>query len=513
MKTVGCIGSLVIHLVALVSLAHFKEAVNFHDSPEQQVNRSCFPVGFAFGTASSSYQYEGAASKDGKGPSIWDTFTHKHPEKISDRSNGDVALDSYHRYKEDVKIMQEMGFNSYRFSISWSRILPTGKLSGGVNKQGIKYYNNLINELLSKGVQPYVTLFHWDLPQGLEDAYGGFLSPHIVDDFKDYAELCYKEFGDRVKHWITLNEPWAFSNGGYAWGALAPGRCSKNIDPSCTAGHSGTEPYLVGHYQLLSHAAAVHVYKLKYQASQKGKIGVTLVCHWTEPFSNAKHDRHAALRSIDFMFMDPLTFGRYPLSMQSLVGDRLPKFTKDESEMVKGSFDFIGLNYYTGYYAQHVMNANNDINPSYTTDAQANQTSERNGVPIGPKSGSAWLHMYPQGLRSLLRYTKRKYKNPIIYITENGISEKNDPSLSLKDALKDDLRISYYRAHLSEVERAIKEGIDVRGYFAWSLLDNFEWGDGYTIRFGITFIDYKDGLLKRYPKKSSLWFRSFLRKN
>ncbi|KAI3921674.1 hypothetical protein MKW92_049163 [Papaver armeniacum] len=206
------------------------------------------------------------------------------------------------------------------------------------------------------GVQPYVTLFHWDLPQGLEDAYGGFLSPYI-------------EFGDRVNHWITLNEPWAFNNGGYAWGALAPGRCSKNIDPSCTGGHSGTEPYLVSHYQLLSHAATVQVYKRKYQ---KGIIGITLVCHWMKPFSNAKNDRHVALRSIDFMygwFMDPLTFGQYPLIMQSLVGDRLPKFTKEESEMVKGSFDFIGLNYYAGYYAKHVMNTNNDINPSYTTDA------------------------------------------------------------------------------------------------------------------------------------------------
>ncbi|KAI3846236.1 hypothetical protein MKX03_002802 [Papaver bracteatum] len=496
MKSVGSrgvlVGFLVIQLVALVSLVHLAEAINFHESSPEQFNRSCFPAGFTFGTASSSYQYEGAASKDGRGPSIWDTFTHKFPEKILDGSNGDVAVDSYHRYKEDVKIMQEMGLDSYRFSISWSRILPTGKLSGGVNKEGIKYYNNLINELLSKGVQPYVTLFHWDLPQGLEDAYGGFLSPHIVDDFKDYAELCYKEFGDRVKHWITLNEPWTFSNGGYALGNFAPGRCSKYIDPNCTAGHSRTEPYLTSHYQLLSHAAAVHVYKLKYQASQKGKIGITLVSHWMVPFSNAKSDRHAALRALDFMY---------------------------ESDMVKGSFDFLGLNYYTGNYAEHVMNANNNINPSYTTDAQAKQTmlfiivtTDRKGVPIGLKSGSPWLHVYPQGMKSLLHYTKRKYKNPIIYITENGISEKNDPTLSLKEALKDDLRITYDHSHLYQVQRAIKEGVDVRGYFAWSLIDNFKWNAGYTVRFGINFVDYKDGLLRRYPKSSSLWFKNFLRK-
>ncbi|KAI3986372.1 hypothetical protein MKX01_002217 [Papaver californicum] len=509
------IGFLVIYLVASVSLVHYTEAIKFHDSRPEQFNRSWFPAGFTFGTASSSYQYEGAASKDGRGPSIWDTFTHKFPEKISDGSNGDVAVDSYHQYKEDVKIMHEMGFDSYRFSISWSRILPTGKLSGGVNKQGIKYYNNLIDELLSKGVQPYVTLFHWDFPQGLEDAYGGFLSPHIVNDFKDYAELCYQEFGDRVKHWITLNEPWTYSYGGYALGNFAPGRCSKYIGPNCTSGHSGIEPYLVGHYQLLSHAAAVHVYKLKYQASQMGKIGITLVTHWMVPFSDAKRDRQAALRALDFMygwFMDPLTFGRYPLSMQSLVGDRLPKFSKEESNMVKGSFDFLGLNYYTANYAQHVMNANNNINPSYTTDAQTNQTTERKGVPIGLKSGSPWLHMYPQGIISLLHYTKRKYKNPIIYITENGISEKNNPKLLLKEALKDDLRIIYFHSHLYNVQRAIKEGVDVRGYFAWSLLDNFEWNAGYTQRFGINFVDYKDGLLERYPKSSALWFKNFLRK-
>ncbi|KAI3878458.1 hypothetical protein MKW92_040040 [Papaver armeniacum] len=473
-KTVGSrgvlTGFLVIQLVAFVSLVHFTEAISA--SPEQ-FNRSCFPAGFTFGTASSSYQYEGAASKDGRGPSIWDTFTHKFPEKILDGSNGDVAVDSYHRYKEDVKIMQELGLDSYRFSISWSRVLPTGKLTGGVNKEGITYYNNLINELLSKGVQPYVTLFHWDLPKALK-----------MNDFKDYAELCYKEFGDRVKHWITLNEPWTFSNGVMHW------EISHLADVQST----------------LTLTALL--------ASQKGKnwnhISVSLMV----PFPMPKViDMPLALDYMYGWFMDPLTFGRYPLSMQSLVGDRLPKFSKEESDMVKGSFDFIGINYYTGNYAKQVMNANNNINPSYTTDAQAKQTTDRKGVPIGLKSGSPWLHVYPQGIKSLLHYTKRKYKNPLIYITENGISEKNDPTLSLKEALKDDLRIIYYHSHLYQVQRAIKEGVDVKGYFAWSLLDNFEWNAGYTVRFGINFVDYKDGLLKRYPKSSAQWFKkNFLRK-
>ncbi|OVA06648.1 Glycoside hydrolase [Macleaya cordata] len=408
--------------------------------------------------------------------------------------------------------MKEMGLDGYRFSISWSRLLPNGKLSGGVNKQGIIYYNNLINELLSNGVQPFVTLFHWDLPQALDDEYGGFLSPHIVDDFKDYAELCYREFGDRVKHWITLNEPWTYTNVGYALGQFPPARCSKSVG-NCSAGNSGTEPYLVSHYQLLAHAAAVRVYKDKYQAYQKGKIGITLVCHWMVPFSKAKSNQDAAQRAIDFMlgwFMDPLIYGDYPPTMRSIVADRLPKFSEDQYKLIKGSFDFIGLNYYTANYAAHAPLGNN-VNPSYTTDAQAKLTTERNGVPIGPKAASNWLYVYPQGIRNLLVYTKKKYNNPVIYITENGISELNNANLTLEEALKDDMRVKYYDRHLFYIQRAIKEGVDVRGYFAWSLLDNFEWSSGYTVRFGINYVDYKNGL-KRYPKTSAFWFKSFLKK-
>ncbi|XP_059429778.1 cyanogenic beta-glucosidase-like isoform X2 [Corylus avellana] len=350
------------------------------------LNRSSFPAGFIFGTASAAYQYEGAAHEGGRGPSIWDTYAHRYPGRIKDGSNGDVAVDQYHHYKEDVGIMKEMGLDAYRFSISWSRVLPKGKLSGGVNRKGIKYYNNLINELLNNGLKPFVTLFHLDLPQALEDEYGGFLSPQIVDDFRDYVELCFKEFGDRVKHWITLNEPWSCSVGGYASGQIAPGRCSSWLNMNCTGGDSGTEPYLVAHYQLLAHAAAVQAYKQKYQAAQKGVIGITLNSHWMIPFSNARHHRNAALRALDFMlgwFLDPLTYGDYPHSMQFLVGKRLPKFTKEQSELVKWSFDFIGLNYYTTNYAAYAAHLNSG-NASYSKDSLANLTTERNGIPIGP---------------------------------------------------------------------------------------------------------------------------------
>nr|ACD65510.1 beta-glucosidase D2 [Lotus japonicus] len=475
------------------------------------LNRSSFPKGFIFGTASSAYQYEGAANKGGRKPSIWDTYAHNHSDRIADGSNGDVAIDEYHRYKEDVGIMKSMNLDAYRFSISWPRILPKGKLSGGINQEGIKYYNNLINELLAKGLQPFVTLFHWDMPQPLEDEYGGFLKENIVADYKDYAELCFKEFGDRVKHWITLNEPWGFSSNGYALGEFAPGRCSKWLDPNCTGGDSGTEPYLVTHYQLLAHAEAVHVYKKKYQASQKGIIGVTLVTHWFEPFSDNKYDHHAAGRAIDFMFgwyMDPLTFGKYPDSMISLVGNRLPKFTSRQARLVKGSFDFIGINYYTTYYA---ANAPPGIHPYFFTDSLANLTGERNGNPIGPRAASTWLYIYPKGIQELLLYTKKKYNNPLIYITENGMSEFNDPTLSLEEALIDTFRIDYYFRHLFYLRSAIRNGSNVKGYFAWSLLDNYEWSSGYTVRFGMNFVDYKNGL-KRYKKLSAKWFTNFLKR-
>ncbi|KAF4369156.1 hypothetical protein G4B88_020934 [Cannabis sativa] len=371
------------------------------------LNRTSFPPGFIFGTASSSYQYEGAANEDGRGPSIWDNFTHKYPEKITDGSNGDVAIDEYHRYKEDVGIMKEMNLDAYRFSISWSRLLPNGKVSGGVNKKGIKYYNDLIDELIAKGLKPFVTLFHWDTPQALEED----------EHFKEYAELCFKEFGDRVKHWITLNEPWSYAVGGYATGYAAPGRCSVWQKLNCTGGDSGTEPYLVIHHQLISHAIAVKLYRDKYQ--------------------------------------------------------RLPKFTKEEAKVVKGSFDFVGLNYYTTSYAAYAHLPNNSF-PSYNTDSRTNVTTERNGVSIGPKAASPWLRVYPLGIYNILQYTKEKYNNPLIYITENG-----------------------------------KDGVKVKGYFAWSLLDNYEWISGYTVRFGINFVDYKDHQ-KRYPKLSAHWFKNFL---
>ncbi|XP_008450457.2 cyanogenic beta-glucosidase-like [Cucumis melo] len=495
--------------VGLIVIAKAKEEPSH--IPIDLVRRSSFPKGFVFGSASSAYQFEGAAFEDGKKPSIWDNYTHQHPEKIYDHSTGDVAVDQYHRYKEDVALMKKMGFDAYRFSIAWSRVLPKGKLSGGVNKKGIRYYNNLINELLAKGIQPYVTLFHWDTPQALEDEYGGFLGHQIVNDFRDFVDICFKEFGDRVKHWITLNEPWSFAMGGYAQGALAPGRCSSWQPFNCLGGNSGTEPYIVGHHQILAHAAAVKLYKTKYQARQKGVIGITLVSIWYTPYSNSEADKKAAIRSLDFAlgwFLHPLTYGDYPPIMRELVKKRLPKFTKAEVALIKGSIDFLGLNYYTANYAKDNPNAPGP-QPSYLTDYRADQSTDRNGVSIGPKfNATSWLAVYPKGFKDLLIYTKTKYKNPIIYITENGYLDIEGPPL--KEMLMDRRRVKYHHDHLMALKEAIQAGVRVKGYFAWSFLDNFEWASGYVIRFGLTYIDYKNNL-KRIPKLSAKWFENFLK--
>ncbi|KAK7283852.1 hypothetical protein RIF29_13600 [Crotalaria pallida] len=488
---------LVLLLLAAVSSVLFEPAASF--------NRSSFPADFLFGTASSAYQYEGAANEGGRGPSIWDTFTHSHPDRIADHSSGDVAVDSYHRYKEDVAMMKDIGFNAYRFSISWSRILPRGNLKGGVNQEGILYYNNLINELISHGQQPFITLFHSDLPQALEDEYGGFLSPRIEQDFADYAEVCFREFGDRVKHWITLNEPVLYSTLGYGSGGSPPNRCSKWV-ANCYAGDSSTEPYLVTHHLILAHAAAVKVYREKFKITQKGQIGVTLNSAWVVSISQSKDDKDAAARSLAFMydwFMEPLYSGTYPAVMVNKVGERLPKFSRREYLMVKGSFDFVGLNYYTSAYAVNTPCLHGK--PTVFTDSCTRLTSVRNGRLIGPKAASDWLYIYPQGIQGLLQYTKEKFNNPVIYITENGVDEVNDGKMSLDDKW----RIDYFSHHLLYLHRAIRNGVRVKGYFAWSLLDNFEWSAGYSLRFGLVYVDYKNGL-RRHRKRSALWFKIFL---
>ncbi|XP_059639885.1 beta-glucosidase 44-like isoform X2 [Cornus florida] len=470
--------------------------------------RERFPKGFLFGTATSAYQVEGMADKDGRGPSIWDTFV-KIPGTIDNNDTADVAVDQYHRYKEDIDLLAKLNFDAYRFSISWSRIFPNG--TGKVNEKGVAYYNRLIDYMLERGITPYANLHHYDLPQALQDRYLGWLSPQAVKDYADYADFCFKTFGDRVKNWFTFNEPRCMAALGYDNGIHAPGRCSKSYG-NCTAGDSATEPYTVTHHLLLSHAAAVQRYREKYLQEQKGRIGILLDFVWYEPLTNSTADIDAAQRARDFhvgWYFHPLVYGEYPRIMQEIVGDRLPKFTAEEVKMVKGSFDYVGINQYTTYYMENPQNQTKPTELGYQQDWNVGFVYERDGVQIGPKAHSYWLYNVPWGLFKAVMYIKENYENPAIILAENGMDDPGNVTLPM--GLFDTTRVNYYKGYLTALRKAVDDGANVIGYFAWSLLDNFEWLSGYTSRFGIVYVDYTT--LNRYPKMSAYWFKEGLRQS
>ncbi|KAF8399024.1 hypothetical protein HHK36_014890 [Tetracentron sinense] len=480
------------------------------------LSRESFPKGFVFGTATSAYQVEGMAKKDGRGPSIWDVFV-TIPGTIANNATADVAVDQYHRYKQDVDIMAKLNFDAYRFSISWSRIFPDGV--GKVNWKGVAYYNRLIDYLLAKGITPYANLYHYDLPEALEKKYMGLLSYKVVKDYADFADFCFKTFGDRVKNWMTFNEPRVVAALGYDDGFFAPGRCSKLVG-NCTAGNSATEPYIAAHNLILSHAAAVQRYREKYQAKQKGKIGILLDFVWYEPLTRSKADNLAAQRARDFhvgWFLHPIVYGEYPKTMQYIVGKRLPKFSKAEVMMVKGSMDFVGINQYTTYYMYDPHQPKPKLT-RYQMDWNAGFAYNRKGVPIGPKiheevyklahmqAYSYWLYDVPWGMYKVLTYIKEHYGNPTVILSENGMDDPGN--VTLPKGLHDTKRINFYKDYLTQLKKAVDEGANVVGYFAWSLLDNFEWRLGYTSRFGMVYVDYKT--LNRYPKMSAYWFKQLL---
>lgn len=464
------------------------------------LTRQSFPSGFVFGAASSAYQVEGAVKEDGRGASIWDTFSRQFG-RIQDFSNGDVTVDQYHRFEEDVGLMADLGLDAYRFSIAWSRIYPEG--TGAVNQRGIDHYNSVINALIAKGIQPYVTLYHWDLPQPLEDRYGGWLGSEVVNDFATYADTCFKEFGDRVKHWITLNEPHSLVAEGYAGlGLLAPGH--RGIFKS-----SPKEPYIVGHHLLMAHAAAVDIYKKEYQPHQEGIIGITLDSKWYEPYSDSDEDKDAVQRALDFelgWFLHPLVFGDYPKSMRDMVGARLPGLTAELSGTLKGSLDFVGINHYTSYYAHNSKFALLEELLEDNPDSQVVTPFTRNGKALGEKAGAVWQFVVPSGMKSLMEYIRINYNNIPIFITENGYA---DASHSHQQAVQDLKRIHYHQEYLSNLLDAIKDGSNIKGYFIWSLLDSWEWNFGYSLKYGLYFVDFKDHL-KRLPKASAHWYKSFL---
>ncbi|OIW04874.1 hypothetical protein TanjilG_14305 [Lupinus angustifolius] len=471
----------------------------YNSSVKEQVFRSDFPSNFVFGVATSAYQIEGAWNEGGRGPSIWDAFSHIEGN-IIDKSNGDVAVDHYHRYKEDIDLIAKLGFDAYRFSISWSRIFPDG-LGTKVNDEGITFYNNIINALLEKGIQPYVTLYHWDLPHHLDESIGGWLNKNIVDYFAVYADTCFASFGDRVKNWITLNEPLQTSVNGYDSGIFAPGRRENTL----------VEPYLAAHHQILAHAAAVSIYRSKYKEKQGGQIGLVVDCEWAEPNSDTVEDKSAAARRLDFQigwYLHPLYYGDYPDSMRERLGDQLPKFSEEDKKFLLNSLDFIGLNHYTTRFISHVAESTEESH-YYKAQGMERIVEWEGGQVIGEKAASEWLYVVPWGLRKVLNYVSQKYPSPI-YVTENGMDDEDDDNLQLDEILDDKLRVRYFKGYVASVSQAIKDGADIRGYFAWSLLDNFEWAQGYTKRFGLVYVDYKNGLT-RHPKSSAYWFSRFLK--
>ncbi|XP_012849902.1 PREDICTED: LOW QUALITY PROTEIN: beta-glucosidase 11-like, partial [Erythranthe guttata] len=406
-------------------------------------------------------KYEGAAFDDGRTPSIWDTFSHSGRTM---GATGDIACDGYHKYKVSnpsthkhththiyiyymtmkffVKLMVDTSLEAFRISISWSRLIPYGR--GPINSKGLQFYNNLINELISNGIQPHVTLSHLDLPQALEDEYGGWLSPKIVKDFSEYADVCFKEFGDRVLYWTTLNEVNIAALGGYDEGIAVPGRCSDRT--RCAEGDSTTGPYTVVHNMLLAHSAVTKLYRQKYKSTQKGKVGVNIYTFGLLPYTNSTEDVMATERAKEFYIgwiMNPLVFGDYPDELKKRAESRIPSFTKEESEQIKGSFDFIGMNHYITVFIKDDPTMMSDMKEFYA-DLAVELIIERGGAPVDQ------YPVLPSGLKAMLEYLKQVYGNPPIYIQENGQMTRRNGTLN------DTTRVEYLQAYIGAVLEAVR---------------------------------------------------------
>uniref|UniRef100_A0A0D3G6Q9 Uncharacterized protein n=1 Tax=Oryza barthii TaxID=65489 RepID=A0A0D3G6Q9_9ORYZ len=445
--------------------------------------RQDFPGEFVFGAGTSAYQYEGATDEDGRSPSIWDTFTHAG--KMPDKSTGDMGAGGYHKYKEDVKLVSDTSLEAYRFSISWSRLIPRGR--GPVNPKGLEYYNSLIDELVERGIEIHVTLYHLDFPQILEDEYHGWLSPRVIDDFTAYADVCFREFGDRVRHWTTMDEPNVLSIAAYDSGAFPPCRCSPPFGANCTAGNSTVEPYVVAHNSILAHASVTRLYRDKYQATQKGFVGMNIYSFWNYPFSSSSADIAATQRALDFMvgwILDPLVYGDYPEIMKKKAGSRIPSFTEEQSELIRGSADFIGINHYTSVYISDASNGETVGPRDYSADMAATFRISRNDTPSGQFVPTR-LPRDPKGLQCMLEYLRDTYQG----IPVSGIS---------------------VRTTIHSMTQ-IENGANVKGYFVWSFLDVFELLAGYHSPFGLHYVDFEDPNLPRQPKLSAHWYSKFLR--
>ena len=428
-----------------------------------------FPTNFLWGAATASYQVEGAVSEDGRGESIWDRFSHT-PGKVKHGDTGDIAADHYHRYLEDVALIQDLGLKAYRFSIAWPRILPQGQ--GPVNEAGLDFYDRLVDALLAANITPFATLYHWDLPQALQDEQGGWASRAIVEQFVHYADIVSRRLGDRVKSWTTLNEPYVSAYIGHAEGQHAPGLTDTRLAVQ------------VGHHLLLAHGAAVPV--LRQNAGPEAQVGIVfnfgpVYTETTDP------DVLADARLKDAWgnrwFLDPVMCGEYPANLLDQPEFSALQIEPGDMSLISAPVDFIGANYYT----RHLLGAGPDWSPERTE--------------------MGW-EIFPQGLTDLLVWLHKDYHPKALYVTENGAAFKDEVT---NGQVHDPRRIAYLRDHIRACAAAIEQGAPLRGYFVWSLMDNFEWAMGYGKRFGIIYVDYESG--ERIPKESASYYRSVIKAN
>ncbi|XP_047505888.1 myrosinase 1-like [Pieris napi] len=455
-----------------------------------------FPPNFKFGAASAAYQIEGAWNVDGKGESIWDRLLHNHPETISDRSNGDVASNTYNLWREDIKLAAELRLDYYRFSISWPRIMPTG-LPNNISEAGLKHYDDFIDELLFYSIEPVVTIYHWDLPVKLQDL-GGWTNPLIVDWFESYADILFRNYGNRVKTWITINEPIVICDFNYNSGAFAPDIQEQEL-----------APYICNKNVLMAHAKAYRLYQREYREKYNGKLSLANNVLWIDSKESPRDDelRDLGREHMIGRYSHPIFSreGGWPPSIEKLMlrvslkqgynESRLPSFTEQEKAFVKGTADFYGMNYYSSRLIRQALPGERGYwfsNGSPELDAMLE-------LPPGAKHTSIdMLPMFPEGLGKMLLYLKNTYGNVDFLITENGY-----PGWQ---SINDIERVQSIRAHLEHVLLAIKHNVSVIGYTYWSLLDSFEWISGYESTFGLYSVDFADPKRRRKPRLSAKYY-------